>query len=319
MDLYGSGASISQANSQTQAARQLNQESADFNRGLAEQLDTANMEEDQDRQQKFQKNILSGVTATGKLALKKEFRQRATRGIISGGRFVKTSMTEKLEKEAPIASQEEIEDVYRTGARPVSPELGARSTLREGEQLTADVSGETGERVTATATARAGEEAATEGIETSAKALAEKGAAEAIEKSGVKTLGKVASGFAKVGKVGAAGLGGALDAGGDISRLIEGKRGMEVFGSNAASQTGNIMNIVGSGLEVAGVLGAAFPPALILEGLGAAISVAGAVTEGVGDEEASEQAKTKAEKDITSQARSQAVSENVQQVVGRTQ
>ena len=319
MDLYGSSASIEQVNSQTEATRQLNEENAEFNRGLAQQLDEANMEEDQDRQQKFQKNILSGVTATGKLALKKEIRQRATRGIISGGKFVKTSMTEKLAKEDVVPTQEEIEDVYRTGARPVSPELGARSTLREGEQLTADVSGETGERVTATAAARTTEEAASEGIETTAKTLAKKATADALEESGVKTLGKVAGTFAKAGRVGAAGLGGALDIGGDISRFTEGKRGIEVFGSNAASQTGNIMNIIGSGLEVAGVLGAAFPPALILEGLGAAISVAGAVTEGVGDEEASEKAKTQAEKDITSQARSQTVADTVATVVGRTQ
>ncbi len=122
-----------------------------------------------------------------------------------------------------------------------------------------------------------------------------------------------------VGKVGVAGLGGALDVASDVGRLIEGKSGWDAFGSNSASRAGNIMNIVGSGLEVAGVLGAAFPPALILEGLGATIGLAGAITEGFGEEEASEKAKTKAEKDISSQARGQVATEQVTQVVGRTQ
>ena len=68
MDLYGSGASISQANAQTEAARQINQATQDFNNSLAEQLDTANLEQDEDRTSKLQKNILSGATAGGKLA-----------------------------------------------------------------------------------------------------------------------------------------------------------------------------------------------------------------------------------------------------------
>jgi len=69
MDLYGSGASIGQANAQTQQAREINQATADFNNSLAEQLDTANLEEDQDRSSKLQKNILSGATSGGKLAV----------------------------------------------------------------------------------------------------------------------------------------------------------------------------------------------------------------------------------------------------------
>ncbi len=322
MDLYGGSASISQANAQTEAARQINEATRDFNNGLAEQLDQANMEEDQDRQAKLQKNILSGTTAGGKLVLKKEIRQGAKRGVMAGGKFVKTTAAERFAKEDELAdlapSLEETQEIYSTGARPPSPELGARSTLQEGEQVTADVAGETGE-VGAEATARTAEEAATEGIETSGKALAKKAAEDAIEKAGLKTATKIAGKAMTVGKVGVAGLGGALDVASDVGRLIEGKSGMEVFGSNSASRAGNIMNIVGSGLEVAGVLGAAFPPALILEGLGATIGLAGAITEGFGEEEASETAKTKAEKDISSQARGQVAASQVDQVVGRTQ
>jgi len=321
--LYGSGASIAQANSQTEAARQMNQATVDFNNSLAEQLDQANMEEDQDRQAKLQKNILSGTTAGGKLVLKKEIRQGAKRGVMAGGKFVKTTATERFAKEAELEglapTLEEQRDLIQRGVRPPSPELGVSSTLEEGEQVTADIAGETGE-VGAEATARTAEEAATEGIETSGKALAKKAAEESIEKAGLKTAGKIATKAMTVGKVGVAGLGGALDVAGDVGRLIEGKSGMEVFGSNSASRTGNIMNIVGSGLEVAGVAtGGITPLSLVLEGTGAVIGLAGAITEGFGEEEASEKAKATAEKDITSQKRGQVAAEQVTQVVGRTQ
>lgn len=323
MDLYGSGASIAQANAQTQQARELNQATQDFNNSLAEQLDQANMEEDQDRQAKLQKNILSGTTAGGKLVLKKEIRQGAKKGVMAGGKFVKTTAAERFAKEAELEdlapTLEEQRDLIQRGVRPPSPELGVSSTLEEGEQVTADIAGETGE-VGAEAAARTAEEAATEGIETSGKVLAKKAAEDAIEKAGLKTASKIATKAMTAGKLGVAGLGGALDVAGDVGRLIEGKSGMEVFGSNSASRAGNIMNIVGSGLEVAGVAtGGVTPWSLALEGAGAVIGLAGAVTEGFGEEEASEKAKTKAEKDITSQARGEVAAEQVTQVVGRTQ
>jgi len=320
MDLYGSGASIAQANAQTEAARQINQNTTDFNNSLAEQLDQANLEEDQDRQSKLTKNIASGGTAAGKLILKKELRSGAKQGVIAGGKFVKTTAAERFAKEERVQpSFEEIREVYSSGARPPSPERGVRSTLQEGEQVTADVAGETGE-VGAEVTARTAEEAATEGIETSGKVLAKKAAEDAIEKAGLKTASKIATKAMTVGKVGVAGLGGALDVAGDVGRLIEGKSGADVFGSNSASRAGNIMNIIGSGLEVAGVAtGGVTPWSLALEGIGAVVGLAGAVTEGVGEEEASEESKEKTQEDITSQARGQAVGEQVTQVVGRTQ
>ena len=67
MDLYGSGADIEQVNSQTAETRALNEATADFNNSLAEQLDQANLEQDEDRKQTLTKNITSGVTAGGKL------------------------------------------------------------------------------------------------------------------------------------------------------------------------------------------------------------------------------------------------------------
>ena len=57
MDLYSSGASISQVNSQTSETRALNEATYDFNNSLAEQLDQANLEQDEDRKATLTKNI----------------------------------------------------------------------------------------------------------------------------------------------------------------------------------------------------------------------------------------------------------------------
>tara|TARA_R100000654_G_scaffold17063_1_gene35784 strand:+ start:56 stop:1000 length:945 start_codon:yes stop_codon:yes gene_type:complete len=314
MDLYGSGAAIAQVNSQTAETRALNQATADFNNSLAEQLDNANLEQDEDRKATLQKNITSGLTSGGKLVLKKEIRQGAGKGIMAGGKFIKTTATEKFAKEAELEDLGDLSDLYASGARPPSPELGARSYLREGEELTADTTDELG--ATVDVAGRAGEE----GLETGTEALAKKAATEAVEEAGVKTLGKLAGRAATIGKVGVAGLGGALDVGSDISRVLEGKTGMDVLGSNSASRVGNLLNIAGSGLEVFGVAtGGITPVSLVAEGLGAVLGLAGAVTEGIGEEEGSAEKKETAEKDITSQARGDTVAEQVTQAVGRTQ
>ena len=108
-----------------------------------------------------------------------------------------------------------------------------------------------------------------------------------------------------------AGVGGGLDIVKDIERGN--------FGSNTAQRVGNIGNIVGSALEVAGVVTAWTPFGLGLEGLGAAISLGSAALETGGDiAEGKEEAKT-AESDITSQARGETTADVVTQAVGRTQ
>jgi len=318
MDLYGSGAAIAQVNSQTAETRALNEATADFNNSLAEQLDQANLEQDEDRKATLTKNITSGVTSGGKLALGKEIKAGARKGIASAtGKFVKTTQAERFAKEeeqlASLPSLEDTQDLVRQGIRPPSPELGVQSTLREGEQATASTADEVGASVDVAG-------AAEEGVEGSAKALAKKGAEEAIEKSGLKSLATVAGKAATVGKVGVAGLGGALDVGADVGRILEGKSGMEVFGSNAASKTGNILNIAGSALEVAGIAtGGITPWALVAEGLGAGLGLVGAITEGVGEEESATEKKETAQEDITSQARGDVVADQVTQAIGRTQ
>ncbi len=317
MDLYSSGASISQVNSQTSETRALNEATYDFNNSLAEQLDQANLEQDEDRKATLTKNITSGVTSGGKLVLGKEIKAGVKKGITGAGKFVKTTTAERFAKEDELASElpsfEETREIYSTGARPPSPELGVQSTLREGEQVTAEATDELGASVDV-----AGSVA--EGVEGSAAALGKKAAEEAIEKSGLQTLGKIAGKAATVGKVGVAGLGGALDIGADISRGLEGKSGIQVFGSNKASQAGNILNIAGSALEVFGVAtGGITPLSLVAEGLGAGLGLVGAITEGVGEEEAASDKKGKAEEDITSQQRGEAVADQVTQAIGRTQ
>jgi hypothetical protein len=318
MDLYSSGASISQVNSQTSETRALNEATYDFNNSLAEQLDQANLEQDEDRKATLTKNITSGVTSGGKLVLGKEIKAGVKKGITGAGKFVKTTTAERFAKEDELASElpsfEEMQDIYSSGARPPSPELGVQSTLREGEQVTAEATDELGASVDVAG--RAG----TEGLETGTEALAKKAASEAVEEAGVKTLGKIAGKAATVGKVGVAGLGGALDIGADISRGLEGKSGIQVFGSNKASQAGNILNIAGSALEVFGVAtGGITPLSLVAEGLGAGLGLVGAITEGVGEEEAASDKKGKAEEDITSQQRGEAVADQVTQAIGRTQ
>lgn len=292
MDLYGSGASIAQANAQTQAARQINEATRDFNNSLAEQLDTANLEQDQDRTSKLQKNILSGSTAGGKLALI----GKTTRG--------KTARTLGGFKELPITKEETL-------AREAGAERAPLTNLTELDTSVENV----------------GEGGATTETYTAEAKLAEQDAAKASEVAGsvgAKTTAEVVGDFAKtagkVGRVGVAGLGGGIDAFQDIGRLMEGKSGMDVFGSNNYARSGNIANLVGSSLEVLGAAtGGITPWSIGLEAVGALVSVGGSIAEGVGEEKAADVSKQEAEEDITSQARGETTSDLVTQAVGRTQ
>ena len=142
------------------------------------------------------------------------------------------------------------------------------------------------------------------------------GAARGLLKVAESGAGKT---LLKVGKVGVAGLGGGLDIAQDIGNLASGKSGMEVFGSNTASRFGNIANILGSGLEVAGVAtGGITPWSLTLEAAGAGIGLLGSLAEAGGEMEASDDAKTSADADITSQQRGAVLSSNVETAVGRS-
>lgn len=293
MDLYGSGASISQANAQTQQAREINQATQDFNNSLAEQLDTANLEEDQDRSNKLQKNILSGVTSGGKLAAIGKNQKVRKAQFSTFGDF----------KEQPITKEETLaREVGAERAPLVNPQL---------DESLENVGRDGATTETYTAEAKLAEQDASKIAGSAAKSSAEV-AAEGVAKFGSRV--------ATVGKVGVAGLGGGIDAFQDLGRLMEGKTNMDVFGSNNYSRAGNIGNLIGSTLEVAGVAtGGVTPWSLALEGTGALISLGSSIVEGVGEEKAADVSKETAEDDITSQARGETTADVVTQAVGRTQ
>jgi len=289
MDLYGSGASIAQANSQTQQARELNQATQDFNNSLAEQLDESNLEQDQDRSAKAQKNILSGATSGGKLAIIGKRGIRRGTGI---GGFTELP----LKREETLAREVGQERAPLTNPPPPG-EAVAQRPVGTSEVYTGE--------------ARLAEQEAARGSEV-AGSVGVRSTAEVVE--------NVAGKAAKVGKFGVAGLGGGIDAYQDIGRLLEGKSVWDSFGSNSAARIGNIANLVGSALEVAGVAtGGVTPWSLALEGTGAFIGLAGSITEGVGEEIAGDDAKKTAAQDIKSQARGDVAADVVTQAVGRTQ
>ena len=290
MDLYGSGASIAQANSQTQQAREINQATQDFNNSLAEQLDQSNLEQDQDKTSKAQKNILSGATSGGKLAVigKKGGIRRAT-GI---GGFSELPLT----REETLAREVGQERAPLTNP-PLAGEAVAQRPVGASEAYTAEA------RLGEQEAARASDVAGSVGVRSTAEVVEE-----------------VAGKAAKVGKFGVAGLGGGIDAFQDIGRLMEGKTGLDAFGSNSASRAGNIANLIGSSLEVAGVAtGGVTPWSLALEGAGALIGLGGSIAEGIGEEKAGDVKKEEAAEDIKSQARGDVAADVVTQAVGRTQ
>ena len=293
MDLYGSGESISQANAQTDEARQLSRANQDFNNTLAEQLDTTNLELDQDKQSKLNKNILSGATNAGKLGI-------ISKNKMLGGKEIKTTLEERMAKDPDrLARNSRAARAPRAeGVAPRPPAEATAGEVFEGERE--------GTRLGS---------AAVEGGEV-AGVVGTSGAARGLLKVAEKGAGKT---LLKVGKVGVAGLGGGLDIAQDIGNLASGKSGIEVFGSKTASRFGNIANILGSGLEVAGVAtGGITPWSLTLEAAGAGIGLLGSLAEAGGEMEASDDAKTSADADITSQQRGAVLSSNVETAVGRS-
>ena len=284
MELYAGSAA--QTNSQTEFTRQMNQNTIDFNNSIAEKLDEANLELDEDAQGKLQKNILSGVTSGGKLVTQAGAVEGLKKGATKLGITFKKPPTTGFSTGDVIIGEGGEERVIGEGGLGESVEAAAPAAEREGAEV--------GERV----------------IQTSATKAAEKSAAKLALKEGLTTVGKTAI----------AGLGGGLDIASDINNIAQGKIGWDTFGSNSASRFGNIANIVGSGLEVAGVLsGGVTPWGLGLEELGAGISLVGSGFEAAGDVAASDKEKEKTDTDIQSQQRGLSVAEQVSQTVGRTE
>ena len=353
MDLYGESVSIGQANAQTQEAREASITATDFNNSLAEELDRANAEQDDDRKAAAQKNIVSGTASASKFIARDGLRKPIADklGLSRVGKFVKTTLAERMAKESGVErvgavgdistpedlrrATSELEEGGEIGAerfaRGADPQTLQRLATRfSGRPLTTsagDVAGiatESAEPIglfTAEAADETGGTAAAvdesvERIGTSATARqGEKVALETTEKA----TGDIAKFAGKVGRVGIAGLGGGIDIAADVGRFMEGKRGLDALGSNSAQRIGNIGNIVGSGLELAGLATAGIPVVGIgLEAAGAITGLASSIIEGVGDEESAAESKEKEEQDITSQRRSQTVAQNISQVTART-
>ena len=290
MDLYGSGASIAQANAQTQQAREINEATQDFNNSLAEQLDNAKTAENEEQTDITVKNMASVATSGGKLLASAEARD----DVVKAAQKLKGAPKAIISKSPFKLGVESSEDL-----RPV---VQSSADVAEGaaERGAAILAGEGAEGAGAAVLSRAAQSLAS-GELPSVGAVAKSVGFKSAEELG-------AAGFAK----GAfAGIGGGIDIVKDIERGN--------FGSNSAQRIGNIGNIVGSALEVAGIVTSFTPFGLGLEGLGAAISLGSAALETGGDiAEGKEEAKTTA-KDITSQARGDVAADVVTQAVGRTQ
>jgi len=290
MDLYGSGASIAQANSQTQQAREINQATQDFNNSLAEQLDNAKTAENEEQTDITVKNMASVATSGGKLLASAEARDDVVKA------------AQKL-KGAPKAI---------VSKSPFKLGVESSEDLRPVVQSSADVAEGAAQRGAAIL--------AGEGAEGGGAAILSR-AAQSLASGELPSVGAVAKsvGFKSAEELGAAGFakGAFAGIGGGIDIVKDIERGN--FGSNSAQRIGNIGNIVGSALEVAGIVTSFTPFGLGLEGLGAAISLGSAALETGGDiAEGKEEAKT-TESDITSQARGDVAADVVTQAVGRTQ
>lgn len=307
MELYGSGASIGQANAQTEMARQLNNATNDFNNSLAEQLDQAKIAENEEQTDITTKNMVSVGTAGGKLLT-----SASARGdVVKVAKSLKGAPASIISKTptnvfnlgvessadlAPGAAERGAAVLAGEGATDVAP------AIQRGVQSSADVAEGAAERGAALLAGEGAEEGGTALLESGgAGRLAAAGGLKGAAELGAKGLAKGAI----------AGIGGGLDVVKDIERGN--------FGSNTAQQIGNIGNIVGSALEVAGVLTAWTPFGIGLEGVGALVSLGSSALETGGDIAEGAKQSEKTESDIQSQARGEVVSEQVEQAVGRTQ
>ena len=320
LDLYGTGASISQGNSQTEAARQINLATTDFNNSLAEQLDEARTAEDAAQTDTTSKNMVSVGSSGLKLIGSADARGdvlNAAKKLKTGFKEIPVSFREKMASaaaktsETPAEIQQSItDDFYRTdaprpSARPPSPTgLGRRGAAVESTAELGEGAGEEGSRLVGRGFRFGNVESGAD----VAKSFSERVGVKSLEELGTKGAFKTA----------VAGVGGVIDVAKDIERG-QGLFNKDTYGSNNLQRVGNIGNIVGSALEVAGIATAWTPFGIGLEGVGAAISLASAAAETVGDIDEAEDKKETTEKDIKSQARSMTVAQPVTEAVGRTE
>mgnify|MGYP003664907803 FL=1 len=288
MDLYSGGGSISQANSQTASVRQANQDNQDFNNSLAAQIDQANTNLDEASASKNNKNLLSIGTSGGKLTsmtYKKAFGGAATQTLPKNFNVPKAGdVTIGADNVETSITSNPVVDRVPVGTE--ATEVGSEAT-----DVASDVASEAENAIVDTS-----KEAATLGED-------------AFKAAAIRT-----------GKAAIAGAGGVIDLTEDISRAVSaGGVSMKTFGSNTSSQVGNILNVAGSGLEVAGIAtGGITPWSIAAEGLGAVLGLAGGAAELFGDVKQAATDKTTTDQDLSSQTRGEVGVQKVTQVTARS-
>ena len=300
MDLYSSGGSIQQSNQYSEAAREANEAAKDFNNSLAAQLDEANTQLDEDAGENQALSLYKGGTSGAKLLAiaggtkKAKDAAAAVKGAAKSVASADAFKFTKLAREAELGEDggagllvagQEIRDAAegeQLAARGAAPAAAAIQTS-EG------VLGGSVEVGTSADAVRTGQFADLGGP----GAKIAKGATESALDAGLEGGAKIGLGAAF--KAGVAGVGGGLDIYKDV------KNGFKF--DNGLQAVGNIGNIFGSGLEIAGALTAFTGVGLGVEALGAAISVGSTALETAGDLEASDNKKASVEDDITSQQR----------------
>ena len=299
MDLYSSGGSIQQSNQYSEAAREANEAATDFNNSLAAQLDEANTQLDEDAGENQALSLYKGGTSGAKLLAiaggtkKAKDAAAAVKGAAKSVASADAFKFTKLAQSATLGesggsgllvASEDVRDAAESEqlASRVAP---AASAIQTSEGIL----GGSVEVATSADAVRTGQFADLAGP--GAKAV--KGATESALDAGLESAGKIGVGAAF--KAGVAGVGGGLDIYKDVKAGFKFDNNLQAFG--------NIGNIFGSGLEIAGALTSWTGVGLGVEALGAAISVGSTALETSGDIEAAGKKKAETEEDITSQQR----------------
>lgn len=344
MDLYGTGASVGQANSLSAEVRNANLGVESVNSDLAEKLDNARQEESQTSLENQAINMYQGGQALSSFVSNPQVQAAASRlksrGVQAAGKFLPVSGAERFERgglegieggrdirsaadvrsaaEALEAGQDEL-DVSRFAAGagaestldaanlPFS-EAGATAGVPVEESVGQSIAAEqlTADVSDATGATTAGERALASGGEAAGDVARGIQTSSDIVKTGAKeALGTFARGAA-------AGLGGALDIYKDV------KRGG--IGDNWEQKVGNVGNIVGSGLEVLGLATAWTGPLGIgLEALGAGISLGSTAFETAGDVREGDETAKKTTSDIEGEQQAAVSSQTIEKAVGRAE
>lgn len=339
MDLYGTGASIGQANSLSAQVRNANLGVESINSDLAAKLDNVKDENDQTQLEQQAINMYQGGQALTSFVSNPEVQKAVQglgkRGYQAAGKFLPVSGPERFAR-GGIEGVEGVRDIRTADdVRRAGQALGAgqdeldvsRFAAGAGAEETLEESGLIGVGVPVEETV--GQSIADETIEqTTADVADETGATgaeaeRAAAEAAGEDVGKGISTSADIVKTGAkealgtfargaaAGLGSGLDIYKDV------KRGN--LGSNWEQQVGNVGNIVGGGLEVLGLAtGWAGPLGIGLEALGAGLSLGSTALETYGDVRAGDDTEKTQEQDVEQQKQSAVSAQSVETATART-